>query len=560
MSNLPPDDSISDQLRHLAGYLNFSSGTSDAATLAAWNKVYSAASHGDPLTGPAAWLVVRDWIDDTLHKLGEQQEAFRDCDQATRLITLLWSELLPAYLDFHRDLLFHQEPELIFNGFFMAHAADALLSVGLDGEDADVVRSAIDQLDDFVGYRPVAVLENRNCQPYRHEFVRPVPLYVQDAGVAAGPYHEIISQAIEILQRTDPDVLQSAAFDPERLVELALDPRAYDFDHPVNRRPNYHFGSWDDRRINSDGFYERFVVRQVTLDALLSRIDERTELDREELMAEAASVLAGTILMASGITGGYPGQYTSDVTIVNLMKPIAAYRDAYYDDRLAQISGEHAQRLTEERERRHQPFGSARQHLNAALAQRRAAQVQHAQLARLYARMGFPDAAAKQADTVSAASARMMCRIDCLMTLGLRALRSGDLAKATEIPGLSFDLLKRSIDCGALIDPWCILGFGGNFSLYPGPESSVHDTRIDDMLYLIEQLFGYTARVWSEAAARDESVAYNQMELQYREIAQWWREYAAHTVESLDATDPLGIIRIGETRGPRVTTVAPGWC
>ena len=28
------------------------------------------------------------------------------------MIALLWSELLPAYLDFHRDLLFHQEPEV----------------------------------------------------------------------------------------------------------------------------------------------------------------------------------------------------------------------------------------------------------------------------------------------------------------------------------------------------------------------------------------------------------------------------------------------------------------
>ncbi len=455
------------------------------------------------------------------------------------MITLLWSELLPAYLDFHRDLLFHQEPEVLFNGFFMARAADAFLTVGIEGEDSEVVQRAIDQLDDFVGYRPVAVLENRNCQPYRHEFVRPVPLYVKGAGVAAGPYYEIISQAIEILNNTDSEILQSAAFDPDRLVELSLDPRAYDFDHPVNRRPNYHFGSWDERLVNKDGYYERFVLRQVTLDALLSRVSEVEEVDADELMVEAASVLVGTILMASGITGGFPSQYSSDVTIVSLMKPIAAYRDAYYDGRIAQIQGIHAERLAAEQQRRHQPFGAARQHLNAALAQRRAAQVQHAQLARLYARMGFPDAAARQADTVSATSARLMCRIDCVMTAGLRSLRSTDLSEAVKIPGMTFDLLKRAIDCGALIDPWNILGFGGNFSLYPGPESGVHDTRIEDILYLVEQLFGYTARVWSEAAARDDSAAYDQMALEYREIAEWWREYAAHTVESIEATDPL---------------------
>jgi hypothetical protein len=530
---------MSDTLRRLAGYLNFSSGAADAATLSAWNDVYDAASHGDPMTGPPAWLVVKDALNETLDTLKQEQPAFRDCRQALRVIGLLWSELLPAYLDFHRDLLFHQEPELLFNGFFMARAADALLTIGLDGDDASVVQAAIDRIDDFVGYRPVAILENRNCQPYRHEFACPVPLYVKGAGVSAGPYRGIITLAIEALQRSDDEILRSASFDPARLAELALDPRAYDFDHPVNRRPNYHFGGWDERSITQDGHYHRFVVRQVTLDALLSRIADEPDLDPGQLLIEAASVLAGTILMASGITGWGPSAYSSDVTLGGLMKPIASYRDAFYEDRLAQLDGPHAERLAGEQKLRRQPFGAARQHLNAALAQRRAAQLQHVQLARLYARMGYPDAATRQADTVSAASARMMCRIDCAMTLGLRSLRSGDLESAVKVPAAAFDLLKRAIHCGALIDPWDILAFAGNYSLYPGPESGVHDTRVDDMLYLIEQLFGYTARVWSEAAARNDQAAYDEMETRYREIAEWWRVYAAHTVESIEAADPL---------------------
>ncbi len=292
-------------------------------------------------------------------------------------------------------------------------------------------------------------------------------------------------------------------------------------------------------RSPQDGYFNRFVVRQVTLDALLSRLRDEPELDPAELLFEAASVLAGTILMASGISGWGPGAYTSDITLGSLMKPIAAYRDAYYEDRLEQITGKHAERLASEQKLRRQPFGAARQHLNAALAERRAAQLQHVQLARLYARMGYPDAATRQTDTVSAASARMMCRIDCEMTLGLRSIRAGDLDGALQVPAVAFDLLKRAIECGALIDPWDILAFGGNFSLYPGPESSVHDSRVDDLLYLIEQLFGYTARVWSEAAARDNQAAYDEMEARYREMAEWWRMYAAHTVESIEAADPL---------------------
>lgn len=539
MSNLPPPENLSEQLHRLAGYLNFSSGQVDAATLKAWNEVYSTAVMGNPLTGPPAWLVVRDWIAETLETLRREHAAFEDCQQASRVIRLLWSELLPAYLDFHRDLLFHQVPELIFNGFFMARAADVLLAGNLHADDEQVIQNAIDGLDDFVGYRPVAMLENRQCQPYRHEFVRPMPLYVKDAGISMGPYHDLIQEAMHTLRNTSPEILQAASFDPNRVEELAMDPRAYDFDHPVNRRPNYHFGGWDDRSITEDGYYNRFIVRQVTMEALLSRLREENDIDPEEVLQEAASVLAGTILMASAINGWGPGWHSSEITLGSLMKPIAAFRDSYYEDRLSRLAGPHRDRLNEEQQLRRQPFGAARQHLNAALAERRAAQLQHVQLARLYARMGYPDAAKRQTDEVAAASARMMCRIDCLMTLGIRAIRSGNLRKGADAPAIAFDLLKRGVECGAMMDPWDILGFGGNFSLYPGPESGVHDSRVDNMVALIEGLFGYTAHVWSEAAAQNDDSIYREMDHKYREMAEWWREFAAHTVSSIEAADPL---------------------
>ncbi|MDA8697460.1 hypothetical protein N9M41_03205 [Rhodopirellula sp.] len=539
MSNLPPPENLSEKLQRLAGYLNFSSGVCDTATLTAWNDVYCAAVMGDPLTGPAAWLVVRDWLAETIDHLKLEHAAFEDCQQASRVIQLLWSELLPAYLDFHRDLLFHQVPELIFNGFFMARAAEVLLADDLSADDDQVIQNAINALDDFVGYRPVAMLENRQCQPYRHEFVRPIPLYVKGAGISSGPYHDLIETAIETLKDTDPSILGAASFDPDRLEELAMDPRAYDFDHPVNRRPNYHFGGWDDRSITDEGYYNRFVVRQVTMEALLSRLRDDQDLDPYEVLQEAASVLAGTILMASAINGWGPGWHSSDITLGSLMKPIAAFRDAYYEDRLKRLAGSHRDRLNEEQRLRRQPFGAARQHLNAALAERRAAQLQHVQLARLYARMGYPDAAKRQTDEVAAASARMTCRIDCLMTLGLRAIRTGNLSKGAEVPTIAFDLLQRGIECGAMLDPWDILGFGGNFSLYPGPESAVHDSRVDHMITLTESLFEYTAHVWSEAAAQDQPIIYQAMDQKYREMAQWWREYAAHTISSIEAADPL---------------------
>ncbi|MEL7338297.1 MAG: hypothetical protein AAFN70_19050, partial [Planctomycetota bacterium] len=370
------------------------------------------------------------------------------------------SELLPAYMDYHRDLLFHQEPEVLFNGFFLALGAEVLLSqfseADSDGgasSSEQLVQRSISRLNDYVGYRPVAILENRTCQPYPHEFVRPVPLFVRGAGVSAGPYFELVTRAIEILQDADPEVLRAASFELEQLAELSLDPRAYDFDHPVNRRPNYHFGGWDERSVSADGYYTRFVLRQVTLDSLLKRVDDRElihdlGLSADELLTEAATVLAGTILMASGVSGWGPTAYSSDITLSTLMKPIAQYRDGFYQDRLDRLTGQHRERLEAEQQVRRQPFGAARQHLNAALAERRAAQVQHVQLARLYARMGYPDAATRQIDVVPAASARMICRIDCETTLGLRALRGGDLVQSMDVAHRVFDLIKRSIACG----------------------------------------------------------------------------------------------------------------
>ena len=238
---------------------------------------------------------------------------------------------------------------MLFNGFFLASASEALLGLyqesfemGEAVSPTQLVDAAITRLNCFVGYRPVAILENRRCQPYEHEFVCPIPLYVRGAGVSAGPYDELISSVIEILAATDPQILRSASFELDQLAELALDPRAYDFDHPVNRRPNYHFGGWDDRSVTADGYFSRFVLRQVTLDSLLQRASDfdligREGLSRDELIDEAATVLAGTILMASGISGWGPSAYSSDVTLGTLMKPIAEYRDAFYLHRLESL-------------------------------------------------------------------------------------------------------------------------------------------------------------------------------------------------------------------------------
>ncbi len=60
----------------------------------------------------------------------QEQPAFRENTQGSQVLELVWSKLLPAYLDFHRDLLFHQEPEALLNGFFLGKAIEAVLVQG----------------------------------------------------------------------------------------------------------------------------------------------------------------------------------------------------------------------------------------------------------------------------------------------------------------------------------------------------------------------------------------------------------------------------------------------
>ena len=540
MSDSPQPIDADEALQQIAGYLNFSSGTSDPGTLANLDALCRPVKSENPLLGPAAWLSLGDRLKNCISKLEGTSGAFESIDQAIAVVNLVWSDFLPAYIDFHRDLLFHQEPEGLVNGYFLGRCIEAVLEQGGPWDEKDrIVTGAIGKLNNFVGYRPVATLENRQCQPYAHEWVSPIPLYIQGVGVASGPYHELISRTLEILRDTDPSVTRPAHFDFDQLAEFAYDPRAYDFDHPVNRRPNYHFGTWDPHAIDGDGRYRRFVVQQVTLNALLSRIAEVDDLPRYQLLEEGAAVLAGTVLMATGISGWGPGAHASTVSLPTLLPVIAGYRDDFYDQLLNKMTGSHAERLHAEALVRHQPMGAARQHLNGSLARQRATQLQHVQLARVYARMGFPTAAKRQTDVVDVTSARMESRIDCAMTAGLRSLKNGDLAAAAAVPSEVMDLIRRGIDCGAMVDPWNILGFAGNFERFQGADSAIHDHRVDDLVSLMENLFGYTARVWSESAAVDDAESYEMLDKQFREAAQWWRRFAAHEVEDLEAVDPM---------------------
>ncbi len=380
-----------DTVEQVLGYLNFSSGATDLGFFQGLNRLFSlvAKSREDSTIDESApdWRCVTELLEKQLSELSRDSSAFADSDQARSALEILSHVLIKRYRAFHADLLRHQDEQFLFGPFMFGRMCEALLREDLRGnsEPEQIADAAIAALNDYIGHRPVAVFESRRHEPYAHEWVRPVPVYIQGVGVATGKYELIVQTALEILGQTDANLLRAAWFDLGELEELAVDPRAYDFEHPVNKRPNYHFGHWDPNCIDNRGYYRRFVVRQVTLDALLARVHGTADVPAHELVFEAAAVLAGTILMAAGISGDGPETHDSNTTLISLIPRIAAYRDAFYERLLEHVSGKQARRLAAEAEKLHQPFGGARQHLNQYLARQRARQLAHVKLARVFA-------------------------------------------------------------------------------------------------------------------------------------------------------------------------------
>ena len=83
-------------------------------------------------------------------------------------------------------------------------------------------------------------------------------------------YADLLRPALELLTHTAPELLDEACFDPDKMDELAFDPRAHEHFHPINKRPNVLFGEWDPHTIDNRGYFRRFVLRQMTLDTLLT--------------------------------------------------------------------------------------------------------------------------------------------------------------------------------------------------------------------------------------------------------------------------------------------------
>ena len=208
-----------DAYTKVLGYLNFSNGKSDVDFLGQLNRL---ASHCGIET---SWEPLRDSLDKQLAQLAGESPAFSDAAQASAALQITFDSLLPAYQEFHSDLLFHLQPSDFVNPLFLGRCFEAVLEQGGPWDEVErVVKGALDRLNDYLGYRPVPVLENgRKMMPYDHERFRPLPLYIEGAGVTDGDHKPIIEKALEMLNAAPSDVLIGAHFDLANLSELDLD-------------------------------------------------------------------------------------------------------------------------------------------------------------------------------------------------------------------------------------------------------------------------------------------------------------------------------------------------
>ena len=526
-----PRKDVINAARDLLGYLNFSSGAFDSNTYRQWNTLFAACPK-------QSTVKVYDVLLTELEKLQQEQPAFQQSEQASAVLQMIFNDFLPAYQKYHQDLMFHLEQDVFEQPFFFADVAQAILTQGEPWDQTErSVRGAISQLNDFIGYRPVAVLENdRLVEPYPHEKFHPIPVYRKTAGVAAGPYHDLLEKTFELLQSLPDKIVAATYFHLEHLEEATVDVRSYDYNHPVYKRTNYLFGEWDPHQVGLDGFYHRFVLRKIILDALIDWIYQETHLRKmpyKEALFDASAALSGTILMASSISGAAPDSFNSNVSLSTLLPVVARHRDFFYEHLMAKISGKRAKRLEEIRQVTQQPFGHVRHALNMFLSTHGARQVRNRELALMYARMGFAEESRKQAEIIPAASIRFETEIQWRLRICHQKLEAEQFEQAEQLLLEIEEFFQRGIQCGSIVDPWNILGFQGQFPLFANREDAVPDVRVEFLIEMMEQFFSLYAATLSEAAMAGRDDVIDRTKKRFRLLAEQWDQYATTTVEDI---------------------------
>ena len=322
-------------LQGLLGYLNFSEGRPDPRVVGQIDDAYaSLADQG--VAQP--WAVLHEWLRHDLASLKTAGGAFRDAAQAEAVVELTFGRVLPEYRHFHADLLFHQTERDLFQPFFLARALEAVLAQGGPwGEERRVVGGALRQLNDFVGHRPVAILETRpRGEPYEHETVRPIPLFVRGAGVAQAA-----------TTSCSPAGWKSCPPPTATCWPRRASTRNCWTSWPSTCAPSTSPTRSTAGRITSSASGTPPHRQPGPLPALRRPADHARRaagpvahsggLERSEALTEAAAVFAGTLLMAAAISGSGPGVHDSATTLATLVPRVARLRDAFYAQLLGRL-------------------------------------------------------------------------------------------------------------------------------------------------------------------------------------------------------------------------------
>ncbi|MEC9094274.1 MAG: hypothetical protein VX438_16305, partial [Planctomycetota bacterium] len=166
-------------VEHILGYLNFSSGAEDTKFLAAMNEFFMAVGTGHQTLGHSSegphWKTAIQILKVELQTFQQANPTFRDTTQANSILTFT-EEFIPAYQDFHAVLLKHQTDNELFSQFFVARLFESVLE-SYSKHEAKLSFSVVrDHFDDYIGFRPVAVLESQKLEPYPKEWTRPIPI------------------------------------------------------------------------------------------------------------------------------------------------------------------------------------------------------------------------------------------------------------------------------------------------------------------------------------------------------------------------------------------------
>ena len=140
----------------------------------------------------------------------------------------------------------------------------------------------------------------------------------------------------------------------------------------------------------------------------------------------------------------------------------------------------------------------------------------------------------------------MLARITSRIVIAQGLSRRGDkdsLERAVDTLSEAKDLLLRGIDCGALVDPWNILGFAGQFPLHEPGGEALPDSRVDDLIGSVGNLLECACMVWQRSCLESNKKISAEASSLVEELASWWDQYATTSVGGITHLSGLEMLQ-----------------